>query len=126
MLIILPKDVSINTIDAALQTANKEFAENLRFKRFESAGRTRDGRQKANVTLTVCDSKAPGSRRNYNGGRIAAACWHAHGTFMDALPANTEIRSTAGVTYPGTRWLDWNAGSQVQFAYISELCECGS
>lgn len=114
-------------IKQALADANRDFDGNLRFKRFDKVKVRRDGRPVYSVTLTVVDSRRKGSRRSSNGRRIAAACWHAYGTFIDCLPAGTEVETSAGglrKVRPGDRWHDWNAGSIMYPVFISKLCEC--
>jgi len=127
MLIIGVLDES--DIRTALMNANVQFGGNLEFKRFDHAGKTRHGENKFTVTLTVKDSRKPGSRRSTSGRRIAAACWHAHGRFFDALPGTTRIVTSCGQngtlnTYPGVPWNDFNIGSLYQPMYMSEACDC--
>ena len=113
-------------ITQALNGANKRFDGNLEFKRFEHAGKTRDGRAKVNVTLTVANCRKPGGRRGHTGRRIAAACWHAHGYFIDGLPMGTEVRTTLGIVKAGiTRWHDSNIGSIAVPMMYSQACDCG-
>lgn len=116
-------------VKIALKLANLTFGNNLEFKRLDSAGTTRHGENKLNVTLTVKDSRKPGARRSTSGRRIAAACWHAHGTFMDFLPKGTRIVTSYGQngtqeTYPGRSWNDFSIGSLYQPMYMSEACDC--
>lgn len=122
---MLIKGASWDEINAALFVANDSFEDNLRFKRCEFVGLTRDKREKYRVTLTVEDSREAGARRSYEGHRIAAACWHAHGTFFDALPEGTEIQTFAGTFHAGDPWIDYSVGSDFRPAHASELCECG-
>jgi hypothetical protein len=127
MLIILTKEATKDTtadllVKNALFEANKYFDGNLKFKRFEFSG---PSGLRLNVTLTVNDSKEIGSRRNAEGGRIAAACWHAHGVFFDSLPAGTEIRSAQGGTFhAGDKWQDSNIGSLYRPLQASHACNC--
>lgn len=123
---MLIKGAGAEEIRTALLTANGYFEDNLLFKRFEFVGLTRDGREKCRVTLTVEDSSKPGARRSYSGRRIAAACWHAHGTFFDNLPEGTEIETGGGKFRAGDPWVDYQVGSDFRPAHASELCECGS
>jgi hypothetical protein len=116
---------SEHDIQQALNGANKRFAGNLEFKRFDKAGITRDRREKFNVTLTVKSSREPGARRGFRGQRLACACWHAHGYFLDGLPKGTEVRTTLGVVKAGiTRWHDSNIGSMMHPLKFSEACDC--
>lgn len=111
-------------IRQALNTANEKFDGNLRFKTFQSKGNTRQGLPKFSVTLTVHSSKEAGARRSHRGSRMAAACWHAHGVFVDSLPAGAEVETIAGKRRPGEPWQDWNAGSEAYPVRMSELCDC--
>lgn len=113
-------------IETALETANKTFDNNLRFKTFGEIGNDRQGKPKFTVTLTVVNSRKPGSRISHMGRRISAACWHAHGVFMDSLPdsATIDTGQQRGIN-PGDAWVDWNAGSQAYPASMSSLCDCG-
>jgi hypothetical protein len=111
-------------IENALVQANKEFDDNLRFKRFEFIGNTRDGIKKHRVTLTVNSSKDKGGRRGFSGKRVAAACWHAHGTFFDNLPEGTEIEASGQKYHAGDPWVDRQIGSLMQPMYYSEACDC--
>ena len=129
---MLIKNASAIEIMLALVEANEKFGNNLIFNRFDYAALTRQGKEKFNVTLRVKDSREAGSRLGfpaYLTGKqrhLISACWHAHGTFMDALPAEAEIIVT-GVDYPirpGDRWNDRNIGSIMQPMYYSEACEC--
>jgi len=111
-------------IENALNKANEEFDNNLKFKRFEFIGYTRDKIEKNRVTLTVKSSRDKGGRRGFSGKRVAAACWHAHGTFFDNLPLGTEISANGSTFYAGDRWVDGNIGSLYYPMYYSEACEC--
>jgi len=111
-------------IVSALKCANKKFDNNLIFKRFETIGYTRDGIEKNRVTLTVKSSRDAGGRRGLSGKRVAAACWHAHGTFFDHLPHGTKIEANGEKYQAGDPWVDRNIGSLYQPMYYSEACEC--
>jgi hypothetical protein len=82
----------------------------------------------------VLSSREPGARRSWTGRRIPAACWHA---YRDVLGALFEQRPQATVrtalatyrgregferAYPATA--DLNIGSQMQPAYMPDLCSC--
>lgn len=126
---MLIKNVAEHQLYKALDVANEKFDGNLRFKRIERAGFTRAGREDWNVTLTVSSSKGKGARIGFSGRRIAAACWHAHGAFMDNLPENAVIVVSGGrdgkmTLYPGSPWVDRNIGSMMQPLYYSDACEC--
>ena len=125
---MLIRNATEKDIRDALAETNEDFDNNIRFKRLDAAGKTRAGDPKHTVTLTVHSSKESGSRRSRSGRRIAAACWHAHGTFMDALPENCEIVTTIGrgreTKRPGDPWQDANVGSDFYPLYFSEACDC--
>ena len=118
-------------IQKALDTANKEFDNNLEFNNFQRLSDTRH-----RVTLRVKASHGKGARlgfpqRNWQTGEVTRkarhlinACWHAHGTFFDALPEGTKIQTRGNTTYSGDRWEDFDIGSQIYPYYISEACEC--
>lgn len=125
---MLIRNATEEQIRDALDQTNEDFDSNIRFKRLDAAGNTRAGDPKHTVTLTVNDSRAAGGRRSNKGRRIAAACWHAHGTFMDALPEDCEIvvaiRTGREVKRPGDPWQDFNIGSDYYPMYYSEACDC--
>ena len=112
-------------IQNALDLTNDEFENNIIFKRFEFVGNTRDGREKNRVTLTVKSSREKGGRIGQSGKRVAAACWHVHGTFFDNLPEGTEIViGSSKKYYSGDPWEDTNIGSLYNPLYYSEACDC--
>ena len=111
-------------IEIALAHTNAEFEGNIVFKRFEFIGYTRDKVEKYRVTLTVKSSRDKGGRIGHSGKRVAAACWHAHGTFFDNLPNGTEINANGEKFHAGDRWKDKNIGSIYNPLYYSEACEC--
>ena len=125
---MLIRNVTREEIETALGKTNEDFESNIVFKRLDPAGRTRQGEEKHTVTLTVASSFQPGARRTHTGRRLAAACWHAHGNFMDLLPETAEIVVNASggrqVIRPGDPWNNWNIGSQAQPMYYSEACDC--
>jgi len=127
---MLIRNATQNQIEQALAKANESFNGNLQFNRFEFAGRTRQGTPKFNVTLRVAESHGKGARLgfpDYQTGKqrhLINACWHAHGTFFDALPEDAEIVTSNTVTYPGATWVDRNIGSMMRPLYYSEACEC--
>lgn len=120
---------TIQDLQNALNVINENYENNIVFKRLEQISKNR-----VLFTLTVRDSSKPGARRglqfNKNGERkkLAAACWHAHGDFYDAV---FNINSNAVITSLGKKitvnrgnWIDWNAGSLYNPVYMSELCDC--
>jgi len=113
------------SIQAALDKANESFEGNLTFNNFQRLSDTRH-----RVTLRVKDSKEEGARVSFRPDdtcrRLVSACWHAHGTFFDALPEGTKIQTAGMVTYPGSPWVDRNIGSDWYPVYHSEACYCRS
>ena len=79
------------------------------------------GTGKAKVT-------APGVSIGPNGRRIAAACWHVHGDFFDALfaicPDAVVMSMGKVITKDGGNWQDWNKGSMMYPKLASACCEC--
>ena len=119
---MLVRNATRDDIIEALNKVNAEFDGNIKTKRFDHAGKTRQGDDKWNVTLTVENSKDAGGRVSGHGRRIAAACWHVHGTFMDSLPDGTVIVSLGRKVSPGDYWCDWRIGPGS--FYMSESCDC--
>jgi len=80
------------------------------------------------VRLKVKDSRKKGARRSPNGRRLANACWHVHGYFIDKIFEldNKAVVRTRGKTFKRDNWdwEDWNAGSLYNPVFISELCDC--
>ena len=124
---MLVRDATYEDICRALDKTNVDFDSNIKFKRCDYAGQTRQDRAKFTVTLTVFDSSGPGGRRGREGRKISAACWHVHGRFMDHLPDHAEIVSsmpTRHVVKPGDPWQDWDVGSYFAPMQMSLACEC--
>lgn len=115
-------NVSLEDLDHALTATNEQFGNNIRFDSLRSNERG----DRWLVTLTVNSSFGPGGRVSPNGRRIAAACWHAYGTFLDALPPNARyyMSITREWRKPGDPWVDWNIGSVVNPIMYSEDCDC--
>ena len=114
-------------LDSALAKANEYLHGNLQYKDIEYMKTRRDKREQFKVTLKVHDSKEIGSRRSFEGRRIPAACWHAHGLFFDALPEGTEIRTSffGSVSMKaGDKWTDTNIGSLYRPLMASDACNC--
>lgn len=122
-------NVSQQDIEQALETVNKQYNNNIMFNNFTRRSNT--GKSWI-VTIRAKDSKAPGARTSWNGRRTVAACWHAYGIFMDALPKHARIFKHLGMnidrthnwTSPGDPWQDFNVGSIAYPRFISDLCEC--
>ena len=113
-------------IDKALSIVNEKFSGNVRLNNYQAI-RLDPGSHR--VTLRVLDSHGSGahlSMHMYTGRsrRTISACWHVHGTFFDALPYGTRIRSNGKVTMAGDMWNDFNVGSTMYPCYASDSCEC--
>jgi hypothetical protein len=125
---MIAKNVTESDLQSALDQVNKKYADNIKFKRLDYQGRN------IRFTLTVNSSKNPGGRLGFpdNDGKqkhLAAACWHAHGDFFDALfsinPSAVIVANGSIITSNGGNWQDRNIGSQYRPLYYSEACECG-
>ena len=120
---MLISKVSQVSLGLAMEAVNRLYNGNIRWKRFDQLNKAGT---RFRVTLTVNNSHLPGSRRSHRGRRIAAACWHVHGEFFDALPKEAVIRlGREGVHRPGDPWKDQQVGSMFQPMMFSEACECG-
>jgi len=115
-------------LEKALENINGKYQNNIKFKRLDQIGK------KVHFTLTVESSKGPGHKTSasyfHRGRKVAAACWHVHGDFFDALLAvNPEARiNTMGkiwIDKNGGNWQDWNVGPPVSPIMISACCDCG-
>lgn len=116
---MIAKNVTLDDLESALAKANEKFSGNLRWNRYpEKAGRG------YRFTLRVSDSKGPGARLGFSGRHMTSACWHAHGTFFDALPREAVVKAGELTIRPGDMWQDRNIGSMMQPLYYSEACEC--
>jgi len=123
---------SEGSIVFALKRVNVIFDDNIKFKRGpEYIGKDREGRSKHRVTLTVEDSRGPGSRKSNTGRRIAAACWHVHGHFIDGVllfDPNGKIETdfntieTAADNWKGG---ERNIGSMARPLCYADACDCG-
>jgi len=139
---VLIRNVTKKELYWALAQANANFDNNLTFKSIKQApGRTRLGNEKWNAVLSVRDCHGGGGRFYRDSGRhVKAACWHAHGTFYDALPQererNVEIITSAGGNYvtmekvkirPGLVWNDWETSHlwRGRSEWASVCCHCG-
>lgn len=121
----------------ALEVANQKYDGNIKFRRLDKEG------SGFRFTLTVNTSKGLGTRlatsplmsERSNGfispmkrRKIAAACWHVHGDFFDALfsvnPQATVRSRNNLITSNDGNWQDFNLGSQMFPVYASEACVC--
>ena len=122
------KNVTESEMHQALELINKKYNNNIRFK----SGPSRKGRSlTATLTVNSTQDGARGYRRGHAGRKIAAACWHVHGDFFDALiDINPDAIIVTGLTgkkiinKDGGNWQDENIGSQVNPMYYSEACDC--
>lgn len=123
--------VTTEQMEEVLRKVNEKYQDNIRWKRFEQNG------SGVHFTLTVNSSSGAGGRRSGSQfqikkdgkrRRIAAACWHVHGDFFDAL---FDIAPNAYVRSMGRRidktqgnWQDRNIGSQAYPFMYSDACDC--
>jgi hypothetical protein len=139
---MIAKNCTQEDLQAALVAVNSDhrYAGNIRFKTMETKGR------RISFTLTVVSSTigtgkakvtAPGVSMSPDGKRrIAAACWHVHGDFFDALfnlCPGAEVYSSGSLANPktgkwinkdGGNWQDWNKGSMMNPVPASKCCNC--
>lgn len=93
-----------------------------------------EGGRLVTARLRVLESRGDGARRSWTGRRIPAACWHAYRDVLAALfeeYPRASVRTAMAVYrgregfeqhYPATA--DRNVGSQMQPAYMPDLCDC--
>ena len=120
--------VTREQMEKALALVNTKYDGNITWNRVpEPKGKA------FNFTLTVHSSKSAGHRLGMQHGngkqrRIAAACWHVHGHFFEALlsiaPDARIITTKSVITKYGGNWQDCNIGSMMFPMYYSEACEC--
>ena len=128
---MIVKNATETSLQWALAAVNFRYGNNIKFKTMETKGR------RVSFTLTVnsctigkgkAKVTAPGVSIGPNGRRIAAACWHCHGDFFDALFAicpDAVIMSMGKViTKDGGNWQDWNKGSIMYPKMASSCCLC--
>ena len=120
--------VTQSQMESALAEVNRKYDGNVIWKRFEPSG------SGFNFTLKVERSTDAGGRLGFclttkgNRRHIAAACWHVHGDFFDALfevAPQSYVRSMGRkITKDQGNWQDRNIGSQMNPFYYSEACDC--
>ncbi len=120
--------VTTTDMENALRQVNVKYDGNVIWKRFEQNG------SGVHFTLTVNRSTDKGGRLGQclttkgNRRHIAAACWHVHGDFFDALfdiQPDAYVRSMGRkITAQQGNWQDLNIGSQMNPLYYSEACDC--
>ncbi len=115
-------------IDHALEFVNQKFYGNIRLNNYQQLSKTG---LRHRVTLSALDSHKDGaylSRRmeafGHKARHTTSACWHAHGTFFDALPYGTRIYTMGKLHMASDMWSDTNIGSQMYPIYASDSCEC--
>lgn len=127
---MIAKNCTLIDLNKALGEVNKLYDGNVRFKDIRTEGR------RIRFTLTVYSARGKGGRIGFSGKHVAAACWHVHGHFFDALLSinpKAIVETSKSVIYRdlfyGTdtiygNWLDTNIGSLAFPLYYSEACEC--
>lgn len=118
------QNVTNEQLEKALQKLNeKMFDGNIVWKRSPEKYGT-----KTRFTLTVVKSAERGGRRGFQGQRVAAACWHVHGHFFDAVfnQVPEAIFSAQGktITLTNGNWEDSQVGSLFNPKSFSEMCDC--
>jgi len=126
---------SLNDLNQALLTINKEYDNNIKFKRLDNRHTKRQ--ESFIFTLTVKNSSKAGARFDHiNNRRIAAACWHVHGRFFDILLSikpdcyiQTSVNGGKLKIYNNNgniinNWQDWNIGSAYYPMNYSQACLC--
>lgn len=129
---MIAKNTTIGHLQEALNIINARYGGNIKFKTLEAkgkrisftltVGRTSEGRGAFSKTLPGVSISPDGKKR------IAAACWHVHGDFFDALfkvCPGAEVSSLGKViTKDGGNWQDWNKGSMMNPVPASKCCHC--
>ena len=141
---MIARNVTESDMYMALAMVNQDYDGNIAFKSFEPKGKG------FSFTLTVKETSrgkgknkyaAPGVRKSassFQQRRIAAACWHVHGHFFEALfkiAPDARVFSTffkrfqsdsftGWITKDGGNWLDGNIGSTYSPIMFSEACFC--
>jgi hypothetical protein len=135
---MIVSNITCTDLVSALVEVNTKYANNIKFKSgSQFLGNTRDGKNKFRLTRSVVATRAkklPGQKRGailpgvvvHNSKLVAAACWHVHGDFMDALlsQASIHIGREKLPHHPGDAWQDYNVESQAIPLYASEAYNC--
>jgi hypothetical protein len=135
---MIARNCAQEDLSCALEKVNEKYEGNILFRDIApvNAKRTR-----WRFTLTVWQTSrgkgrkkvsAPGVRRSHEGRRIAAACWHVHGRFFEALfevnPKAEVVTNWRGgtrkITAQGGNWQDAQIGSMFRPMMFSEACDC--
>lgn len=128
---MIVKNAAMENFHAALAIVNARYDGNIKFKQLEPTGR------RIKFNLTVCRT-SEGTGKNKvtlpgvsikRGKRIAAACWHVHGDFFDALfdlAPDAEIFSAMTGIWEkkGDPWKDYEVGTGFEPLKASQACNC--
>jgi len=119
-------NASQGTLYKALDIVNERYGGNIRIKEL-----TYLSPKRIQFTLSVHNSRNSGARRSRIGRRIAAACYHVHGHFFDALFSiepeayvRVSRHGNQKITKQAGNWQDFNIGSIMRPFMASEACEC--
>ena len=129
---MIARNTTLGHLQVALDAVNSKYGGNIKFKTLVTKGRrisftltvdrTSEGRGAFSKTLPWVSLSPDGKRR------IAAACWHVHGDFFDALfkvcPEAVIESLGKRITKDGGNWQDWNKGSIMYPKQASECCLC--
>ena len=116
---------TIADLKEALRLTNKDYKDNIKFKRLDFPVFT--------LTVKSTSDNTVGYRINNTGRKISAACWHVHGDFFDNLfsinPDAYIITSSGTGTMKitkdnGKNWTDRNIGSLYSPMMYSDACDC--
>jgi hypothetical protein len=117
-------------LEAALDVINVRYAGNIRLIHGTETSRWR------RFTLRVNSSRGLGSKismTSFHDRRTAAACWHVHGDFFDALwnleggrvgAYYIETGKLGRMRGPCDNWQDYDIGSQFRPVMYSQSCGC--
>lgn len=116
-------------LSRALAMTNAKYGNNVAWNRFTKEGdifivtlKVKDSK-KAGHSLGLLISEKTGKRR-----LLSSACWHVHGTFLEALITLNQnitiLTAEKVVNKDGGNWEDWNAGSVACPVLASERCNC--
>ncbi len=139
---MLIKNTNISELTEALVKVNEKYEGNVKFREIK-AQNTVGTRYR--LTLQVVSTKGPGHRlgqthpswttrsgKPYKQKRLIYACWHVHGDYFDCLfNINPKVEIRVGrqsTVYKSKRdnWEDFQVGSMMYPAMMSELCDCGN
>lgn len=128
----------------ALGVVNLMYGDNVIFNRCDYVTTRRDGREEWRVTLRTRSSRGPGHGRSvrlsgfrgegWGGRRLATACWHVHGNFLDALAAISRDDAEMEINWGERRrcriadhgWEDHWVGNAYSGQMQSEMCDCNN